>query len=197
MYEESDELVGKSFTFKDMDNELVQVYYDKDQDGIAINQDGEIDDISISQMSNMISDKMAKGGRVFTEKEMQDIIASGTISNYNKKEQRQIFVYAFGEDFMDEDDELKGRRRKYDKAGNRVTDPDRDFMAKGGEIKDYNIALGTIVMQVGKNPKLDKYKTKSGIKVGEIKDLGKTEVIKLANSLNSSMEKGGKIGYRE
>ena len=52
-------------------------------------------------------------------------------------------------------------------------------------------------MQVGKNPKLDKYKTKSGIKVGEIKDLGKTEVIKLANSLNSSMEKGGKIGYRE
>ena len=197
LYEESDELVGKSFTFKDMDNELVQVYYDKDQDGIAINQDGEIDDISISQMSNMISDKMAKGGRVFTEKEMQDIIASGTISNYNKKEQRQIFVYAFGEDFMDEDDELKGRRRKYDKAGNRVTDPDRDFMAKGGEIKDYNIALGTIVMQVGKNPKLDKYKTKSGIKVGEIKDLGKTEVIKLANSLNSSMEKGGKIGYRE
>ena len=66
-----------------------------------------------------------------------------------------------------------------------------DF-AKGGKITDYHTALGTIVGQVGKNPKLAKYKTKNTIRLGEIKDLGKEGVIKLANSLNT-YAKGGAL----
>ena len=66
-----------------------------------------------------------------------------------------------------------------------------DF-AKGGKITDYHTALGKIVMETGKNPKLAQYKTKTGIKVGEIKDLGKDGVIKLANSLNT-YAKGGAL----
>jgi len=56
-----------------------------------------------------------------------------------------------------------------------------------GKITDYVTALGTVVAQVGINPKLDKYhfmKGKSGfIKLQELKDLPKEELIALANSL--------------
>lgn len=56
-----------------------------------------------------------------------------------------------------------------------------------GKITDYVTALGTVVAQVGVNPKLDKYHEMKGkrgfIKLQELKDLPKEELIALANSL--------------
>ncbi len=48
---------------------------------------------------------------------------------------------------------------------------------------EYFEAIGKIVSQAGSNPKLSKYFKNGNILIGDIKDLGKDKVIKLANSL--------------
>ena len=66
----------------------------------------------------------------------------------------------------------------------------------GGKLldKEYTTALGIVVKNVSHtNPKLAKYKTKTGIKLGEIKDLGKQGVIDLARSVSDEkFTTGGK-----
>lgn len=51
---EYDDLYGHSFTFVDSDGDTVEIYYDKDQEGVAITQDDETDDISIEGMLKLI-----------------------------------------------------------------------------------------------------------------------------------------------